>query len=66
MVHLLNWANNTSKAKNVEISVRLPESRSVGAFYPADGERTQSSIEDNYVHLRIREFDVHELVVLEY
>ena len=66
MVHLLNYDPNIERVKGSRITVRPPKTDELKIFYPADGQKVQFSRDGNAVSFRVREFGVHEMVVVAF
>jgi len=66
MVHLLNYDTELDRIRGCAITVRPPSMDTLRIFYPDTGDLvpfTQGSGEARFI---VRDFDVHEMVVVEY
>ena len=66
MVHLLNYDPKVERVKGCRVTVRPPKTGGVRAFYPEDGKKVRFSRDGNAIRFRIRDFGIHEMVVVEY
>jgi len=64
VMHLINYGSVT----NAQVDLRLPPKTegSLVAFYPADMSRAEMTVKGRDVCVTVRDFDVHEAVVIQY
>ncbi|MDD5679541.1 MAG: HEAT repeat domain-containing protein [Kiritimatiellae bacterium] len=66
VVHLLNYKSYQNEAiTGVKVNVRMP-APVVKAFYPKDGQVAPCTANGEYATFRVRDFSIHEMIVLEY
>jgi len=67
MLHLLNYnAHKADKVEGVKVKVLIPSSKRLNVFYPEDNQKIAHMKEGNYISFIIRDFSVHEMVVVEF
>jgi hypothetical protein len=68
MVHLLNYDPKIPLVKDVEVSVNVPPDRKVKGVYYAYPAREDVAYkaDGNTLRFKMRDFDIHEMVVIEY
>ncbi|MDD5676737.1 MAG: HEAT repeat domain-containing protein [Kiritimatiellae bacterium] len=67
IIHLLDWNTNTGKTSGVRLAVRPPEGRkTVKVFYPDGGQPVEFTATAGGIEFPVRDFDVHEMMVVEY
>jgi hypothetical protein len=65
LLHLLNYSFN-EPVTGVEIEMpAAPEEGAPRVFYPEDGHEAEARVEDGRLHIAVRDFNVHELIVVE-
>jgi hypothetical protein len=66
MVHLLNYDTELDRVRDVTVTVRPPSMKGLRAFYPDTNEPIHFVTGQNEIRFTIRDFDVHEMAVIEY
>jgi hypothetical protein len=66
IVHLLNYDTELDRVRGVAITVRPPSLRGLRVFYPDTNERIPFVRGTSDIRFLIRDFDVHEMIVVEY
>ena len=66
ILHLLNHDLAQQSVSGVEATVNVPATTNLKVFYPDDRTPVQFSLAATKVTFGVREFDVHEAVVVEY
>jgi len=67
IVHLLNYDPKLPVVRGVELKVNIRESRGVHAYYPFPQKAfVERATEDERNVLKVRDFSVHELIVLRF
>jgi len=66
ILHLLNHDLDQQSVSGVEATVNVPTTANVKVFYPDDSTPVQYSLVGKKVTFGVREFEVHEAVVIEY
>ena len=66
ILHLLNYnAHRLDAVGGVKVKVLVGPRRRLSAFYPKDGRSITYEREGDYISFDVREFSVHEMVVIE-
>jgi len=66
ILHLLNYADE-EPVKGVEIELNIPSLKRIKLFYPEDDQRIEyKKLNNKKIAFKLRDFDVHEMVVIEY
>ena len=63
---LLNYDEQKLPVTGVKAKVRVPSGRAMKVFYPDDGQNISFTQEKNYVMFPVRDFEIHEAIVVEY
>jgi hypothetical protein len=66
ILHLLNYADK-EPVSGVEIEVKVPSVEGLKVFYPVDNKKLEyNKTGNNRIGFRLKDFNVHEMVVIEY
>jgi len=65
IVHLTNYTYRTP-ITGAGVQVRVPANEELRVFYPVDGAEVGHTIDEGAVTFTVRDFDVHEAVVVEW
>jgi hypothetical protein len=66
ILHFLNYADK-EPVSGVEIEVKVPSVEGIKVFYPVDNKKIEyNKTGKNRINFRLKDFDVHEMVVVEY
>ncbi|MDD5597719.1 MAG: HEAT repeat domain-containing protein [Victivallaceae bacterium] len=66
MFQLLNYDERKFPIKNVKAKVAVPSKHKIKVFYPDNGRKISYKLEGDYIVFPVRDFDIHEAVVVEY
>ena len=65
ILQLLNHEDQSAPVSGLHVKVRRPSTDGVKVFYPTDGEQIRPEIGAETVGFVVRDFKVHEAVVIE-
>ena len=65
VLHLLNYDLGQELVSGVRAAVRVPESKKLRVFYPFDDAEVEWRRDGDYVVFDVRDFGLHECVVIE-
>jgi HEAT repeat protein len=66
ILHLLNYDETQRPVRKVDARVSVPPDADPRVFYPDDGTTVRFKRDGDSVSFRVRDFDIHEVIVLEY
>jgi len=66
VLHLLNYDDKSPAVTGVRVRVRPPSTRKVELFYPNDEQAVDFTQQGDTIAFGVRDFEVHEVVVIQY